>query len=690
MRLSPTICHVMTECRDAALRTLGVVVTVIVMAALSQPAAAQKTISRNPSDAKTQKAQGSSSNASDIKPQVKAWRMIDDYTQSDTVVVDTIIAEHQVHNPIWRRSLANVTLGNLGSPSIPTFYPAFRRDEGNTFYTALEPIMLDPTDFTFFNTKTPYANLTYQKGIPKARREEFFSALFTQNVNRKVNLGARLDINASIGRFENMSAYNSKFGFWTSVDGDTYKMQLQAWYQKYEIEENGGITNDSIVLYPQNYDYDKAEDYPVQFMDARNRLATYRLLWANSIDMGSVTRTEGDSIEYDVPVASAYYKFYADKSHHEFTIDDLSEYSDDLETLFPNILTDPYYTHDSRKYMLISNLLQLKLNEEFNSLLRFGLRVFIGNDVRQYYWDARSEVVVDEDTETGTLVYHRNKENRVSSYMGGQIFKNIGDRLRWNAGIKFTFQGYNAGDLDVNGLLSVTIGSGKWATEVWGKANFQLRTPSLWEEKYCSNHYEWDNALDREQSLDISGGLKIPGIGVDLGVYSATLNNRVFFNSQGIPSQKSDVAQVLGISARAHLVQSHTNFNTIIRLAAQKTSDNDIIPAPTFALYASSYWERKFFGVLLTQIGFDVHYNTRFYSPAYIPALMQFVPQGERKTGGYGYFDPFINFHLKKIRAYVKMEHINNLWGSNDHFNTIHYPANPQTFKFGLSWNFYD
>ena len=188
MRLSPTICHVMTECRDAALRTLGVVVTVIVMAALSQPAAAQKTISRNPSDAKTQKAQGSSSNASDIKPQVKAWRMIDDYTQSDTVVVDTIIAEHQVHNPIWRRSLANVTLGNLGSPSIPTFYPAFRRDEGNTFYTALEPIMLDPTDFTFFNTKTPYANLTYQKGIPKARREEFFSALFTQNVNRKVNL----------------------------------------------------------------------------------------------------------------------------------------------------------------------------------------------------------------------------------------------------------------------------------------------------------------------------------------------------------------------------------------------------------------------------------------------------------------------------------------------------------------------
>ncbi|MGN0010750.1 MAG: putative porin [Marinilabiliaceae bacterium] len=38
----------------------------------------------------------------------------------------------------------------------------------------------------------------------------------------------------------------------------------------------------------------------------------------------------------------------------------------------------------------------------------------------------------------------------------------------------------------------------------------------------------------------------------------------------------------------------------------------------------------------------------------------------------------------------MKYEHVNNHWGSNDYFHTIHYPANPATFKFGLSWNFYD
>lgn len=626
----------------------------------------------------------------EIVPSVKAWRMADGFTRPDTVVVDTVLAEHQVSNPIWRRSLANVTLGNLGSPSLPTFYPALRRDGGNPFYTALMPILSGPEDFTFYNTKTPYANLTYQKGIPKARREEFFSALFTQNVNRRLNIGARLDINASIGRYVNQAADNSKFGMWMSYDGDVYKAQLQAWYQKFQIEENGGITNDSIVLFPDLYDYDNAEDYPVVSMDARNRLASYRLLLSQSLDLGSVTRTEGDSVDYDVPVATAYYKFYADKSHHEFSIADLSNYTDDEADFIPAVYVSPSRTFDSRKYMLISNEFQLRLNEEFNSLLRFGLRLFVGNEVRQYYWDTRSELQTDEETGEQSLVFHRQKRNRVSSYMGGQIFKNIGRTFKWNAGVKLVFQGYNSGDVYADGGVSLSFGAGRWETELWGRASFELRSPSLWEDVYCSNHYEWDQSLNREQNFDVRGGLRIPGIGVDIGVFSSTLNNRVYFSPQGAPAQKSDVTQLMGFNARAHLAQSHTGFNSIIRLAFQRTSDNDVVPVPSFALFATSYWERLFFGVMLTQIGFDVHYNSRFYSPAYIPALMQFVPQDQRRTGGYGYFDPFINFHLKKIRAYVKFEHLNNLWGSNDHFNTIHYPANPHTFKFGLSWNFYD
>ncbi len=622
-----------------------------------------------------------------ILPHVKAWHMADEYTVADTAVVDTIIAEHQVNNVIWRQSISNVTLGNLGSPSISTLYPTIRKDNGNIFYNALEQQILNPEDFTFYNTLTPYSNLTYQKGIPKSEREEFFSAMYTQNVNKKVNIGAKLEINSSIGRYQNYDAYNRKFGFWASVDGDVYKMQLQAWYQRFELYENGGITNDNYVLYPDSFDYEP-EDIPVNFMDATNRLASYRLLLAQSLDIGQVTRTEGDSVEFDVPVATAYYKFYIDRSHHDFTIDDLSDYAEVFDDLFPNLLTNLSQTRDNRKYMLLSNLVQLRLNEEFNSLLRFGLRAYLGNEVRQYYWNAASDFEYDEDDNLVTTP-HRSKKNKVSSYVGGQIFKNIGTRLRWNAGIKLYFQGYNTGDLNANGKIDVTIGNGRWATDVWAKANIELRSPSVWEEDFTSNHYTWSQSLDREKSIDIQGGIRIPGVNLEITAFSATLTDKIYFNEDGIPSQKSDVTQLIGAYARLHLI-SPIGFNSIIRVAVQNTSDNDVLPAPTFALYATNFWEHKFFNVLVTQIGFDVRYNTKYYTPKYITPIMQFVPQHEREIGNYGYFDPYVNFHLKKIRAYFKYEHVNYYWGSNDHFHTIHYPANPGTFKFGLSWNFYD
>lgn len=630
---------------------------------------------------------GSESKNTFIPPSVKAWKMTDDFTQADTVVVDTILAEHQVHNPIWRNSVSNVTLGNLGSPSVPTYYPALRRDEGNVFYNSLKPILLDPEQFTFYNTKTPYANLTYQKGIPKRLREEFFRVLFTQNVNSRVNIGARMDLNYAVGRYQHQGAYNSKFGIWASADGEVYSMQLQGWYQKFEIEENGGVENDSMVIAPENFDYDKAEDIPVNFMDAKNRLASYRLLYSHKLDLGSVTRMDEDSAEYDVPVATAFHKLYVDYSHHEFTVDDLG--SHDEQDIPPAIL-DPSRSHDSRKYMLVSNTFQIKLNEEFNSVLRFGLRAFIGNEIRQYRWDAPSEIVVDEEYDRSELIFHRNKENRVTTFLGGQMSKSQGERLRWGAGVKFYFQGYNTGDIKADGHLDIKIGNGTWATNLWGKASFELRSPTLWEEKYLSNHYEWDQLLDREQTLDISAGLRVPGVGLSVEAFSSTQHNRVFFGADGIPDQKSGVTQVMGIAAREHFCGKRTGLNSIIRVAFQKTSDNDVTPAPALALYATSYWETLLFGVLTMQVGLDVRYNTKYYTPAYEPAIMQFVPQSEREIGGYGYLDPFFNFHLKKIRAYVKYEHVNGLWGSNDHFHTIHYPANPQTFKFGLSWNFYD
>ena len=632
-----------------------------------------------------------------ILPVVKAWHMTDDCANADSIGIDTVPAEHELHNPIWRKTVSSVSLGNLGSPAISTFYPDAERDEGNVFYNALKLDMLDPDDVTFYNTRTPYARLTYQKGIPKRVAEEFFSALFTQNVNRKANVGFLLDINSAIGRYERQSADNRKFGFWTSVDGDYYHLKASAFYQRFEIEENDGLTDERVVLYPDSFDYDDPQDYPVRLMDMKNRLASYRLSIGNQWDFGFVTRQESDTSEIDIPAASAFYHFYIDRSHHDFTIDDIASCASD-SLLFMAYVNDEK-TSDNRKYMLLHNIVQVRMNEEFNSLLRFGLRAYLGNDLFQYRWDLPTDYVEEVDDESGvaqTVAYsHRAKRNNTSTYLGGEIFKHsVGDSLSrisvtWNAGARLVFAGYNVGDVRANGALRFAIGSGKWRTNIWGRAQIELRSPTHWEEHFCSNHFAWSHDFDREKTVDIRAGLDVPGVRLNLAGFSSTMTDRVYFGQDGMPRQSSKVVQVLGVSAREHFV-SPIGFNCIIRAAVQKTTNNDVVPAPTFSLIATSFWEHKFFGVLLTQIGFDVRYSSRYYAPSYIPAIMQFVAQNDRKVGGYGFFDPYVNFHLKKIRAYAKYEHVNSHWGSQDYFLLPGYAANPATFKFGLSWNFYN
>lgn len=622
-----------------------------------------------------------------IYPDIRVWRMTDSYTHADTIPIDTILNEHQIHNPIWRYNVSNVTLGNYGSPSQSSYYPTIAHHEGNIFFDVLNDYMDNPDKFEYYNTKTPYSNFTYQMGYPKRRSEEYVHILFTQNVNRRLNVGFKYKLSSSIGRYESQRADHVSFRLFSSFDGDYYKFNFSGIYHKADIKENGGILNDNYILYPDSFEYEKPEDIPVQFMDQKNRTSRYQLLFSHALDLVHIDRYDNDSNTIEIPVATIYHKLYIDKSHHEYRIGDLSNYKEIADELFPNIFNDTLQTADSIRYFHIGNEFQLKLNEEFNNLLRFGLRAYIGNDIRQYHWPAQSIVTTDEKGKK-TIHYKQNDEKRVTTYVGGQIFKNLGENLHWSAGAKVYFQGYRSGDFCIDGNVTTQFNILGLSAEVYANGKVELRSPSLFEEKYMSNHYSWDNGFESTKTVNINGGIKIPNIKLELSVFSATSKKQIYFDENGYPSQYDDVVQVTGAYLRKQF--SGAGFNSINRITLQKTTVSDVVPLPTFAVYSTDFYEHEFFGVLMFQLGFDFRYNSAYYTPKYNASIMQFCAQDERKIGNYFYLDPFINFHIKRVRFYAKYEHLNKGWVSKDYFNTIHYPANPGTFKIGISWNFYD
>jgi hypothetical protein len=130
-------------------------------------------------------------------------------------------------------------------------------------------------------------------------------------------------------------------------------------------------------------------------------------------------------------------------------------------------------------------------------------------------------------------------------------------------------------------------------------------------------------------------------------------------------------------------------------LVYQKTDNEIILGLPKIAFYNSTYLKHMFNfratgGKLLTMIGFDLFYNTKYYANAYMPSLTSFYRQTEKKLGNYPYFDAFLNVKLKRLRVYIKFEHLNSGWIDKNYFSVLHYPRNERNLKFGLSWTFYD
>lgn len=621
-----------------------------------------------------------------IKPHVKAWQYRDDLTFADTIAVDTLTTSFQVFNPVWRNSIGNVTTGNLGSPYISSIMDDRQTRPGFIFYNPLLAYFDYPENVVYYNTLTPYVNLSYHSGQPKRRSEERVKALFTQNVNKKLNVGMQYSLISALGRYDAQKVKNSDFRLFASYDGENYKSSGGLLYTKAKMQENGGILDDDYIMNPgkDGNDYDEPENIPVNFRDAENYLRSLRLYYNQAYNLGHVNIKNKEGEKQELPVTTIYHSILVDLAKRQYSIDQLPDYTTSgSSNFYPNIYIDSLTTKDRSEYKLIKNTFQIKFNEEANPLLRFGMRAFIGNEIRMY--EMPSAPYYDTNK---TLHYQYGDSTRTSSFIGGQIFKNRGQSFRWNAGMKFFFQGYNIGDVEATGAINSAFNVLGSTAELFVNGGFFMRSPELQEEHFFSNHIKWDKSFIREKTLRIKGGLRLPRQKLNISASVRSINGYIYYNKEGLPDQNSDLIQVISVEAGKHF--EIWGINSINRAVWQYTSNSNAIPLPTATIYSSNFYQNTLFKVLTFQLGFDVHYNTSYYAPYYLPATGQFISQETRKIGDYPFVDLFLNMHLKRARIYVKYDHVNKGWPNNEYFHTVGYPANPRSLKFGVSWNFYD
>ena len=676
-----------------------------------------------------------------IKQSVKNWYLKDDFTFADTVQVDTITTGVQIHNPIYRISIANVYTGNLGSPYQSEIISDQRWRNQFIFYNSLQYFIPFPEDVIYFNTRTPYSNIWYSFGSPKRRAEESVGAMFTQNVNKNFNVGLKYTLYSPMGLYDAQKLRNQHFRLFSSYTGKKYSINAAFLFSVAKQMENGGIINDDFILNPDKYQFDQPENIPVNFTTALNHIKNYQLFVTQSFGLGSIKvknkkknaandsvddrgeamaayathdslsvtdedeikafkdslrrdvrieeRTEEEEEYASLPVSTIFYTMKIENDRRVYSIKDLPQYMPpNMENpYYTNIFVDSLQTRDSVKYNDIENTFQLKFNEEANSLLKFGVRFFISNAIRIYTMPAAP--YYDPDDREYTPHYRRKDTTLVTSYLGAQIFKNLGENFWWNAGIKFFFQGYRVGDTELTGMLNSRFKITKKDTAgIFADGGFYVVSPELFQNTYFSNHIKWNNNFNAEKSFRIRGGIRIPTRRLELSAEFRSITDHIYWNNDALPAQEGGFVQVLQLTLNKHFIWARVH--NIYKLVYQKTSNPDVLPLPDFAGYTSLFYENILFKVLTFQIGFDLRYHTNYYAPTYMPATGQFHTQNIRKTGNYPFFDVFLNFQLKRARIYVKLDHANQGLTGNNYFLTVGYPANPRSVKFGISWNFYN
>ena len=222
-------------------------------------------------------------------------------------------------------------------------------------------------------------------------------------------------------------------------------------------------------------------------------------------------------------------------------------------------------------------------------------------------------------------------------------------------------------------------------------------SPTLTQQEFVGNHYEWSNAFDNTTATQLTGRLRtaLPNLGpltqqrFEASASAVSLNSLVYYNTAGVPAQIGTARNLVIAFARHRMRLGRVNFDN----QATYTRGGDVegvrIPAlvSTSRVYYESYIFRK---AMFTQVGAELYYQSRFRAFNYSPSNQQFYQQDTFTIRNYPVVDVFFVADIKAVSVFLKVAYVNQGLRDNGYFTTPYYTGYPRRFQLGVRWNFFN
>lgn len=602
-----------------------------------------------------------------VEVHIRSWELKNYGALLEETEVDTALNFFHLYNPIYKNSISNTFTGNLGGAYQSNNFFKREGDSDFYFYRNFDLYAKFPNDIKYFNTTTPYTLMDYTQSENKnLQNETRFNVFHSQNVNRDFNFSLFYDQSKATGHYRHQENRFNTIGLYSSYEADQYVSHFNILFNKIQNLENGGLAEED----PDLNEFSETDVYVVNLESARSSLKNSTIFWNNEYRLGKTIEVE-DTLGYITEkfIPRTGFLYQVEYSGNKKT------YVDEEANLefYRNTYIDSTATSDTIGYNRLTNIFQLNFYEAPDRKYTFSKRAFIGHD------QISIRMPVD------TLLQ---KFKHSNTFVGGGISREEGKFWKWGAEGKYYLTGYRSGQTELSAFIYKPIRIGNDTTSLRVSGELNTIVPDYFEQRFSSNHYQWNNRFDNVNEMIIKSRLHSQKHKLILGANYALIGNYIFNNAEALPQQGSSEMLVLSayvkkdIELRHWLLRAHVLW--------QKGNQEHYLHLPEFAGYLSLNFKTVISKVLHTQIGGDIRYNTEFYADAYDPATGRYYWQDLEKIGNYPFVDLHVNLKLKRTRVFFQWLNAasgyldGGFWGAPDH------PLYRRTFRLGVAWSFYD
>lgn len=567
-------------------------------------------------------------------------------------------------------------LGNLGSASQTWLLtnnnqigPSLRRQVNEVYALQADSLL-------YFNTTKPFTIFSYQMG---SKNENLLRLLHTQNIKPNFNMAFQYHKLTSPGFYK--AQRNNHDLVCLNAHYTSNNKHYECWgafiFNEIQQDENGGISEIS-KLTDSRYADKKTmpivfqhDDYSTTRSAVTNVNKATLFQWKQSYAFGRLDSTwnEDSSLK-------------AIQLKSRFSLVHQLDFSTNTHT-YKDLRPDSAYYHTwfDHRFNALDSVYSKQIGTRFDN--QFLLKTTIGN--LQHPLELQAGIGARIDQLSNDLNNAADKTSIYSNYLVAHLDRTAihPNELEVHAYAQFIATGNASGNhtiqLQVTKKISNQLGRIQIGLhETQSIAAFQFTN-------FSSNYYSFTKDLNATLHNQLYVKWKLDKLHFGIEARQHVLSNYIYLNAQQLVSQSDQtIAITQFIISKNFVFRNIINTNEL--LISQLKSD-DPFAIPSFASkHQLAIQTPAFHNAMQLTSGIEALYHNAYYGNGYTPLMQQFYIQKNTLIKEQVTLSLFLNVKVKKLRAYIMFDQIQQLWGVQN-MQAIGYAAPDFSMRFGFNWN---